>query len=109
MSEEQLSALLAKLKDDPGFQEKLKGAADLDDAVAIAKEAGFDVSKADWLKYQNNLTIELSEEELEAGVGGVTHEGDTESEMHCFTWWDHPKNKTINTGMCRVNSCWRCH
>jgi hypothetical protein len=27
MSEEQLAALLAKLKDDPGLQEKLKGAA----------------------------------------------------------------------------------
>ncbi len=45
MSEEQLSALLAKLKDDAGLQEKLKGAADLDAAVAMAKEAGFDVSK----------------------------------------------------------------
>ena len=30
MSEEQLAALIAKLKDDEGFQEKLKGAADLD-------------------------------------------------------------------------------
>jgi hypothetical protein len=30
MSEEQLAALLAKLKDDTGLQEKLKGAADLD-------------------------------------------------------------------------------
>ncbi|MCP9807355.1 Nif11-like leader peptide family natural product precursor [Cyanobium sp. T1B-Tous] len=49
MSEEQLSALLAKLKDDAGLQEKFKGAADLDAAVALAKEAGFDVSKADWL------------------------------------------------------------
>ena len=47
MSEEQLAALLAKLKDDVGLQEKLKGAAHLDAAVAIAKEAGFDVSKAD--------------------------------------------------------------
>jgi predicted ribosomally synthesized peptide with nif11-like leader len=37
MSEEQLAALLAKLKDDAGFQEKLKGATDLDSAVAIAK------------------------------------------------------------------------
>jgi predicted ribosomally synthesized peptide with nif11-like leader len=45
MSEEQLSALLAKMKEDAGLQEKLKGAADLHAAVAIAKEAGFDVSK----------------------------------------------------------------
>ena len=70
MSEEQLTALLAKLKDDVGLQEKLKGAADLDAAVALAKEAGFDVSKADWLKYQANQTLELSDEELE-GVAGA--------------------------------------
>ena len=70
MSEEQLAALLAKLKDDEGLQEKLKGAADLDAAVALAKEAGFDVSKADWLKYQAQQTLELSDEELEAVTGG---------------------------------------
>jgi predicted ribosomally synthesized peptide with nif11-like leader len=74
MSEEQLAALLAKLKDDAGLQEKLKDAADLDAALAIAKEAGFDVSKAAWLRYQANQTLELSDEELEgvAGGGGQT-------------------------------------
>ncbi len=66
MSEEQLAALLVKLKDDAGLQEKLKGAANLDAAVEIAKEAGFDVSKADWLKHQG----ELSDEELEEVAGG---------------------------------------
>ena len=71
MSEEQLSALLAKLKDDAGLQEKLRGAGDLDDAVAIAKAAGFDVSKADWLKYQAKQTLELSDEELEGVAGGL--------------------------------------
>ena len=74
MSEEQLTALLAKLKDDVGLQEKLKGAADLDAVLAIAKEAGFDVSKADWLRYQANQTLELSDEvsdeELEGIAGG---------------------------------------
>jgi predicted ribosomally synthesized peptide with nif11-like leader len=70
MSEEQLSALLAKLKEDAGLQEKLKGAADLDAALAMAKEAGFDVSKADWLRYQAKQTLELSEEELEGVAGG---------------------------------------
>ena len=71
MSEEQLTALLAKLKEDAGLQEKLKGAADLDAAVALAKEAGFDVSKADWLKYQAKQTMELSDEELEGVAGGA--------------------------------------
>jgi predicted ribosomally synthesized peptide with nif11-like leader len=70
MSEEQLAALLAKLKDDAVLQEKLKGAPDLDAAVAMAKEAGFDVSKTDWLKYQANQTLELSDEELEGVAGG---------------------------------------
>jgi len=70
MSEEQLAALLAKLKDDEGLQEKLKGAADLDAVLAIAKDAGFDVSKADWLRYQANQTLELSDDELEGVAGG---------------------------------------
>jgi len=70
MSEEQLAALLAKLKDDAGLQEKLKGAADLDAVLAIAKEAGFDISKAAWLRYQANQTLELSDEELENVAGG---------------------------------------
>ena len=71
MSEEQLAALLAKLKDDAGLQEKLKGAADLDAVLAIAKEAGLEISKADWLRYQAQQTIELSDEELEGVAGGL--------------------------------------
>jgi predicted ribosomally synthesized peptide with nif11-like leader len=73
MSEEQLAALLAKLKDDAGIQEKLKAAADLDAVLAIAKDAGFDVSKAAWLRYQANQTLELSDEELE-GIAGGCHQ-----------------------------------
>ena len=70
MSEEQLTALLAKLKEDTGLQEKLKSATDLDAAVALAKEAGFDVSKADWPKYKAKQSLELSDEELEGVAGG---------------------------------------
>ena len=71
MSEEQLTALLAKLKEDTGLLEKLKGAGDLDAALVIAKEAGFDVSKADWLKHQARKTLVLSDEELESVAGGM--------------------------------------
>jgi len=71
MSEEQLSTLLAKLKEDAGLREKLKGAADLDAAAAMAQEAGFDVSKADWLKHQAKQTLEVSDEELEGVAGGL--------------------------------------
>jgi predicted ribosomally synthesized peptide with nif11-like leader len=85
MSEEQLSALLAKMKEDAGLQEKLKGAADLHSAVAIAKEAGFDVSKADWLRYQAKQTLELSDEALEGVTGGAARG----SEMNEF--WALPE------------------
>ena len=71
MSEEQFSALLTKLKEDAGLQEKLRGAGDLDAAVALAKEAGFDVTNADWLKHQAKQTLALSDEELEAMTGGI--------------------------------------
>jgi len=64
MSEEQLSALLAKLKEDAG----LKGAADLDTAVEIAKKAGFDVSKADLITYQVQEVV--SDDDLEGVAGG---------------------------------------
>ena len=73
MSEEQLAALIAKLKDDEGLQEKLKGASDLDAVLVIAKEAGFNISKADWLRNQAKQTIELSDEELEGVAGGVNN------------------------------------
>jgi len=70
MSEEQLSALLAKLNEDGCLKEKLEGAGDLDAFVAIAKEAGFGVSKSDWLEYQAKQTLALSDEELEGVAGG---------------------------------------
>ena len=71
MSEEQLLALLAKLKEDTGLQDKFKGAVDVDAAIALAKEAGFDLSKAVWLKYQEQQSVDLSDEEVEGVAGGV--------------------------------------
>jgi predicted ribosomally synthesized peptide with nif11-like leader len=50
MSKEQLQALLAKVDDDVDLQAKFKAVADLDAAVALGKEVGFEVSKADWLE-----------------------------------------------------------
>jgi predicted ribosomally synthesized peptide with nif11-like leader len=75
MSEEQLSALLAKIKEDAGLREKFKGAEDLDAAVAIAGAAGFDVSKADLAKASSQDDMDLgsklwSDEELEGFAGG---------------------------------------
>ena len=71
MSEEQLSALIAKLKKDAGFREKLRGVADLDAAIVLAREAGFEVSKPDWLQHQAKQTHELNDDELEGVAGGA--------------------------------------
>ncbi|MBM5801476.1 MAG: Nif11-like leader peptide family natural product precursor [Cyanobacteria bacterium K_DeepCast_35m_m2_023] len=84
MSDEQLSALVAKLKEDAGLREKFQGAGDLDAAVTLAKEAGFDVSKADWLTYQAKQTPELNDEELETIAGGYNQPGYTEGQ-ECAT------------------------
>ena len=70
MSEEQLAALIAKLKEDAGLQEKLKGAADLDAVLAIAKDAGFTITVADLLRNQAQSILELSDAELESVSGG---------------------------------------
>ena len=83
MSEDQLLALLAKLQDDSGLREKLQGAADLDAVVALAKESGFDVSKADWMKHQASQSQELSDEELEYVTGGA-HTGVSPSPTYAF-------------------------
>jgi len=75
MSEEQLVALLGKIKEDAVLQEKIKDAADLDAAVAIAEEAGFLVSKADWLSFQAKQALELSDQQLEGVAGGKNGNG----------------------------------
>ncbi len=69
MSEEQLKAFMEKVKADTSLHEKLKGAADVDAVIAIAKSAGFVVS-ADEIKTAQSATQELSDEELEGVAGG---------------------------------------
>ena len=96
MSEEQLSALLAKLKRDAGLVENLRVATDLDAAVAIAKEAGFDVSKADWLKFQAKQILELSDEELEEAVGAGECWGGTCGGRYTNKSYEHVCRDTVN-------------
>jgi predicted ribosomally synthesized peptide with nif11-like leader len=71
MSQEQLSALLAKLQEDAGLREKLQGAGDLDAAVAMAKEAGFDVCRKDWFDYQSESVNAITDQDLELVAGGA--------------------------------------
>ena len=66
MSEEQLKAFLEKVKADTSLQEKLKAAADSDAVLAIAKDAGFNISAEDLTKAPSKI----SEAELEGVAGG---------------------------------------
>jgi predicted ribosomally synthesized peptide with nif11-like leader len=67
MSEEQLKAFLRAVKGDATLEERFQAAADLDAIVAIAQEAGFAISKAEWMTQEQ----ELSDSELEAVTGAA--------------------------------------
>lgn len=73
MADDQLTALIAALRDDLPFRSRFSGAASLDAALAIANEAGFSVTKADWLRHQARQTLELSDEELAEVAGGYVY------------------------------------
>ena len=73
MSEDQLKAFLATLQADTLLQEKLEKATNLEATLALIKEAGFEVSKDDWLSYEANLSSELSDDSLENVQGGVNN------------------------------------
>ena len=66
MSEEQLSALLAKLKEDAGFREKLQRASSSDNVVSIAHEEGFEIA----IDEAETTLTELSDFDLENVAGG---------------------------------------
>lgn len=72
MSEDQLKALLDKIKSDPAFREQLRGARDLDSLMENARQAGFDIAKEDLVKYQSEGNpADLSDSELESVSGGM--------------------------------------
>lgn len=70
MSQEQLSALLAKVKVDADLRQKFEAVTSFDAAVSLAKAAGFDVSVADFAKGQASHILELSDADLESVAGG---------------------------------------
>ena len=73
MSEEQLMSFLEKVRIDTSLKEKLKGAADADAALAIAKEAGFSITVED-IQSMQSATTQLSDDELEGIAGGADAE-----------------------------------
>lgn len=79
MSESQLQALLAEIQSNTELRAKFEAATSLDAAEAVARDAGFDVSKAEWLAYQNQDVTELGDEQLEGVAGGSKGQKDTVS------------------------------
>ncbi|MAR05659.1 MAG: Nif11-like leader peptide family natural product precursor [Cyanobium sp. NAT70] len=80
MSEEQLKAFLEKVKADTSLQEKLKGAVDPDSISAIAKSAGFTISRDD---FELIDTSEVSELDLENISGGGSYYGSDTRLCNC--------------------------
>jgi len=85
MSEDQIAAFLSRLNDDALLREKFQNAPDLDAAVALAEEAGFKVSKADWHKFLASDNLELSDEDLEGVAGGGWALGGRRLSRNCAT------------------------
>ena len=87
MSEEQLKAFIAKVKDDQSIQEKLKEAKTADEVVGIARDHGHEFTA-------DKLTETLSDEELEGVVGGGPHSAGT----GYWDWNPHPGGCAWCTG-----------
>lgn len=78
ISEEQLKAFLEKVQSDTSLQEKLQAATDSDAVLAIATDAGFEIS-AENLKHVFGPP-EISDGELEGAAGGYDL---TDSRLTC--------------------------
>ena len=73
MSEDQIQALINAVKSDSTLEERLRAAADLDAVVAIAKKAGFVITKEEVInaQAQHSAAEELTDEELDGVAGGA--------------------------------------
>lgn len=77
MPESVLSLFIARLKEDESLRESLRVCPDLDAALLIATQAGYDLDKADLLSLQQPTVADLTDGELEVIAGGRDR-GDTE-------------------------------
>jgi predicted ribosomally synthesized peptide with nif11-like leader len=84
MSEDQLNAFLEVAQADSVLQEQLQAAADPDAVVAIAKEAGFNLTKGDLIRYQARQVLELTDEELEGAAGGARKQTEGANRWSCL-------------------------
>ena len=69
MAFEKITSEIVKIQADEVLMAKIKGAADLGSAVALAQGAGYDITKEDLLKFKASKNVELSDDAL-AGVAG---------------------------------------
>lgn len=74
MSEEQIQAFLAKVKGDARLLQRLRAATDDESFVAMAREAGFSIDRAELSRYMASQ-MELTDEELEGVAGGMRPRG----------------------------------
>ena len=75
MSEEQLKALIEKVKSDTELRSKLEAAESADAAIEIVKDAGFSITAED-IQSMQSATVELSDEQLDGAAGGGTKRKD---------------------------------
>ena len=71
MSKEQIEKFLEQLNSNVELQEELKSAPTAVAVADIAKNLGFDVTAGDVLEFQEGVTAELSDSQLENISGGV--------------------------------------
>lgn len=69
MSLSQLDAFLAHCRSRPELQEQLHGGVDLETFLALACEAGFELSEIDVIQAQQRADADLSDEELQRRAG----------------------------------------
>ena len=70
MSEQQLKIFLGQVKGDVDLRRKLDAAVDADAVVAIAKDAGFEITDCEFMKAQSVV----SEQQLETVAGGAEYD-----------------------------------
>ena len=70
MSLETLNAFIAKVQSDSSLQEQLKNVNDANEAIAIAKSAGFKITAGDLIRRQATVLVDLDDEQLELVSGG---------------------------------------
>ncbi len=64
-----LDAFLAHCQSRPELQERLHGGVDLETFLALASEAGFELSENDVIEAQQRAEADLSDEELQRRAG----------------------------------------